>query len=203
MTAALVAAVGLVATPIPVSRLVIVVAAVCSVTAAPILLIPAAGVGLIAATRARLQRHESKRRSLAAGRASLAEMTAIGLSGGLGVQSALQLAAESVGGPIGAEATDALRRMRIDGLGSAGSIAGAGTDLYRTIGRAAASGAPLLGPVTRLADQLHADLASARLEAVRRIPVAVLFPLTLLILPGFLLLTVAPALLEAFGRLEV
>jgi len=30
-----------------------------------------------------------------------------------------------------------------------------------------------------------------------------LFPLTLLILPGFLLLTIAPAILDAFTRLEM
>ena len=57
--------------------------------------------------------------------------------------------------------------------------------------------------MSRLADQLHADLAAHRLAAVRKLPVAMLFPLTLLILPGFLLLTVAPALFDAFAALEI
>ena len=95
-----------------------------------------------------------------------------------------------------------LRRSRIDGLSGAfadGHI----SCVVRVIGRANATGAPLVDAVSRLADELHADLTALRLAAVRRIPVAMLFPLTLLILPGFLLLAVAPALFDAFGRLEI
>ena len=58
-------------------------------------------------------------------------------------------------------------------------------------------------PVAQLADDLTAELAARRLESVRRKPIAMLFPLTLLILPGFLLLAVAPAVLDALGRLDL
>jgi pilus assembly protein TadC len=46
-------------------------------------------------------------------------------------------------------------------------------------------------------------LAASELEAVRKLPVTMLFPLTLLILPGFLLVAIAPAILDAFSRLEL
>jgi hypothetical protein len=49
---------------------------------------------------------------------------------------------------------------------------------------------------------MNAEQASARLEAVRRVPVLMLFPLTILILPGFLLLAIAPAIIDAFSRLD-
>jgi hypothetical protein len=80
---------------------------------------------------------------------------------------------------------------------------GIGRDLYRTIGRTAATGAGVLDGVARIAAETSADVAAERLQAVRRLPVTMLFPLTLLILPGFMLLTIAPALLEAFRRLEI
>ncbi len=203
MTVALVAAAGLAATSLPIHRVAGLCGVVWSVVAAPGLVVPAGVLWLITAARSRLRRRELARQTASQDLASLAELTAIGLSGGLGIQSALELAADEVGGAIGAEANDVLRRMRIDGLRAGGTMNGAGASLYRAIARAAASGSSLLDPVARIADELHADLAARRIEAVRRLPIAMLFPLTLLILPGFLLLTVAPALLEAFGRLEI
>ncbi len=68
---------------------------------------------------------------------------------------------------------------------------------------AVASGQPVGDAVTTLADDINAELATQRLESVRRLPVAMLFPLTLLILPGFLLLTIAPSVLDAFSRLDL
>lgn len=136
--------------------------------------------------------------------ALLADLTALALTGGLGIQPALEIAAGAVGGPIADEVDKLLRRARVDGLATTMTGAGgAGRDLYRVIGRAVSTGSALLDQVTRVADELHSELGARRLQKVRRIPVAMLFPLTLLILPGFLLLTVAPALLDAVLQMEI
>ena len=134
--------------------------------------------------------------------AELADLIALGLTAGLGMTAAIATAVESLDGPVADEAGVLLRRMSIDGLAAAASAKGVAAGLFRAIARSASTGAPLLEPVTRIADELHAEVAADRLRAVRRLPVALLFPLTLLILPGFLLLTVAPAVLDAFSLLE-
>ncbi len=133
----------------------------------------------------------------------LAEMTLLGLTGGLGAGPSLSLAAGSIGGPIADEVHRALRMVHVEGWPALISWRGGCAHLFRVIGRGVGSGSSLVEPVTVFVDQAHADAAGERLAAVRRLPVAMLFPLTLLILPGFVLLTVAPALLEAFGRLDL
>jgi hypothetical protein len=203
VTAAFALAWGLAGTRVPAVRLI----GVALVAFAAIRLPPLAAMAGVVAVVLGIQRTlrwRSHRDERAKGDvATLAELTVLGLAGGLGAQSALDLAATTLGGPVGDEARVVLRRMRVDGVAGAATATGHGRALYRVIARTAATGAPLLDPVSRLAGELHEDLASSRLETVRRLPVVTLFPLTLLILPGFLLLTVAPALLEAFGRLEI
>jgi len=174
------------------------------VTDAPWLVAVAAAGGAIAVGWVRLRSRRVRAMQNSMDLADLCDLTVVGLTGGLGLQSALHLAATSTGGSVGAEAEQILRSARVAGASEAMAAAdGIGRPLYRTLGRAAASGAAVLEPVAQLADELSAELETQRLEAVRRRPVAMLFPLTLLILPGFLLLAVAPAVLEAFGRLDM
>ncbi len=135
--------------------------------------------------------------------ATLAELTSIALTGGLGIRRSLELAGTTVGGPVNDEVAALLARMRVDGSAVLATADGMAAPLYRTLGRAVLSGAPLLEPIGRLTDQLHRDLAAAGEQRARRLPILMLFPLTLLVLPGFVLLTVAPALLDAFGRLQI
>ncbi len=135
--------------------------------------------------------------------ATLAELTSIALTGGLGIRRSLELAGATVGGPMHDEVSALLARIRIDGSAVLATADGTAAPLYRTLGRAALSGAPLLEPIGRLTDQLHRDQAAAEERQARRLPILMLFPLTLLILPGFVLLTVAPALLDTFGRLQI
>jgi hypothetical protein len=136
--------------------------------------------------------------------ALLADLTALALTGGLGIRQALEIASGAVGGSIADEVDLMLRRSRVDGMVAAMTdSAGAGRELYRVIGSAIATGSALVDQVTRVADDLHATAGARRLEKVRRVPVTMLFPLTLLVLPGFLLLTIAPALVDAFMNLEL
>lgn len=136
--------------------------------------------------------------------AEVCDLTAIGLTGGLNIATALAIAADAGEGAVAAELEGILARARIDGLGAVLATAGgAGSRLYQSVSRADATGGPMLQSVAALADELWSEQATARLEKARRLPVAMLLPLTLLVLPGFLLLTIAPAVLDAFSRLSL
>jgi pilus assembly protein TadC len=136
--------------------------------------------------------------------AEVCDLTAICLTGGLNIATALRIAAGAGEGPISAELEAILARARIDGLGVVLATAdGAGARLYQSVSRADVTGGPMLQSVAALADELWSEQATAALEKARRLPVAMLLPLTLLILPGFLLLTIAPAVFDAFSRLSL
>lgn len=202
MTGYLLAGLLLICTATPL-RVVAAIGLVASLaTMVPPLIAPAALVFTWVMLRRRLRRRTMRAEQLREDAALLADLTALALTGGLGIQPALEIAAGAVGGPVADEVDTLLRRARVTGLAAAmAGAGGAGRDLYRVIGRSVATGSALLDQVTRVADELHADLGAARLQKVRRVPVAMLFPLTLLILPGFMLLTIAPALLDAFATL--
>lgn len=174
------------------------------ITEMPELVVPGLVTGGVVAATRRFRRARRRAVNDEADLAALCDLTAIALTGGLGLQASLEIAAEHVGGAIETELVAVLRRARVEGLAVVmGSAGGAGRRLYRIIGQGAATGSSLLDPVARLADDLHSELAATRLEAVRRLPISMLFPLTILILPGFLLLSIAPAVLNAFTRLEL
>jgi hypothetical protein len=174
------------------------------VSMSPLLAAPAAVAAGTVMVWCRLRLRATQREQLSEDAALLADLTVLALTGGLGIQPALELASGALGGSMADEVDALLRRARVDGLATTMTGAGgAGRDLYRVIGRAVATGSALLDQVTRVADELHAEMGARRLRKVRRIPVAMLFPLTLLILPGFLLLTIAPALLDALLQLEI
>lgn len=61
-------------------------------------------------------------------------------------------------------------------------------------------GAPAAPALTRLAQEVRADLRRRAEARARTLPVKLLFPLVFLVLPAFGLLTVVPALLGALAR---
>jgi hypothetical protein len=173
------------------------------VATAPSVVLPMAGIGALVAAMRRWQRKRRIADRSATDAATLCDLAAIALTGGLGLSSSLALAAEGVGGEVEKEVAGVLRRARVDGMApTMAEAAGAGKRLYRVLARASATGSEVGDSVRRLADEMNAEQASARLGAVRRVPVLMLFPLTILILPGFLLLAIAPAIIDAFSRLD-
>ena len=126
----------------------------------------------------------------------LAELTALGLSAGLSFLASLESAAQHASGAGRDQVRRALRTPEARG------DAGAATGLFALADRALLTGAPLLASVDGYATSLRRDRRAAATERVRRLPVKLLFPLALLILPGFLLLTVGPALLAGLERLR-
>ena len=136
--------------------------------------------------------------------AEVCDLTAICLTGGLNIATSLHIAAATSGGVIAGELEHILAVARIDGIGQAMAVArGEGDRLYQAVSRAGASGGPMLLAVRTLTDELWNEHAAAAVERARRLPVAMLLPLTLLILPGFLLLAIAPAVMDAFSRLSL
>jgi Flp pilus assembly protein TadB len=67
------------------------------------------------------------------------------------------------------------------------------------LGAAARLGAPVAPTLARLSDETRASLRRTAEARARTVPVRLLFPLVLLILPAFGLLTVAPVLLDGFA----
>jgi pilus assembly protein TadC len=165
-----------------------------------------AAVAVVASPRSADLKTRRRRRSAATSGelAEICDLAAICLTGGLNIATALRIAADTTGGAIATEVRKILAIARIDGLSQAMATAeGNGARLYRTVSRTDATGGPMLQSVQALADELWAEQAAAAVEKARKLPVAMLLPLTLLILPGFLLLTIAPAVMEAFSRLSL
>jgi hypothetical protein len=67
--------------------------------------------------------------------------------------------------------------------------------------RAQRSGAPLAGTVRRLIDDDLAERRAARLARARSLPTRLMVPVTVLMLPGLVVLLYAPALMGAFTQL--
>lgn len=132
----------------------------------------------------------------------LADLIVLGLSAGLTAPMAFAEAAEKMPPDLRLEVRSVLRMLVPQGA-AAGMTAATGraARIYRLAARSMASGAPLLESLRSLADELRRDAREAELTAARRLPVRLLFPLTLLILPGFVILIVGPALLSAAARL--
>jgi tight adherence protein C len=133
----------------------------------------------------------------------LAELTLLGLSAGLTFSRALALGAGHVAAPLQREVQGVLRRSSRSGpavaLGAGGTQA---AGLFVLAAQATLTGAPIASSVQSYVDDRRADERAASLSAARKLPVRLLFPLALLILPGFMVLTVGPAVLSALERLS-
>ncbi len=151
--------------------------------------------------RARFER----RRTAASAQADvlvLGELSALGLAAGLDFVSALHRAAEPLSDEVRMEVQGMLRRAHLEGFSAA--LAGEGgrcRRLFRLAARAVETGAPVRGAVEAFVDDAISEERAAGLAAIRRLPVKLLFPLSLLILPGFMVLTIGPALLGSVRRL--
>lgn len=76
------------------------------------------------------------------------------------------------------------------------------SDLCTAVSRATVTGTGLVAALLAYIEQARADDHAARMARIQRLPIRLLFPLALLILPGFILLVVGPVLVEAFSRIQ-
>ena len=167
----------------------------------PALLI-SGGVGAFLA-RDRLRARRRARQAADADVTQLAELTLLGISGGLTFVGSLDMASGHVAPQLRAEVRRTLRRSRHQGTAMAFvRDQGRARDLYRIAARTSITGAPVMPALESFVDERRADQRAAAVATARRLPVRLLFPLALLILPGFMVLTIGPAILEALQRLS-
>lgn len=124
----------------------------------------------------------------------------IEIRSGLSVLAALQAAADRLAGH--AELARVVRLASVAGLSA--SVAAAPRDLrpiMSQLARAQRSGASLAGTVHRLIEDDLAEERSIRLARARSLPTRLMVPVTLLMLPGLVLLTYAPSLIAVFEDL--
>jgi tight adherence protein C len=134
----------------------------------------------------------------------LADVLALGLSSGLPPLGALREAAVEVPLSLRVEVEMLLRRTSTMGASSAlATWEGSGERLFRLMARASLTGAPLLETVEAFAREVRHEAHARAQAAARRLPVKLLVPLAFLILPGFVVLVVGPALVGSLARLDI
>ncbi|MDP8958664.1 MAG: type II secretion system F family protein [Actinomycetota bacterium] len=152
--------------------------------------------------RAWLARRRQEGERVLADLAVMGELVLLGLTAGLSLSRSLELAAEDLGPGLAAEVRGVLRRARRIGLGAAlGQAEGHGRSLYVRLARAQLTGAAMAEAVAAFVHEQRDAERARRLEAARRLPVRLMIPLALLMLPGFVVLTVGPAVLTSVRRL--
>jgi len=132
------------------------------------------------------------------------ELVGLGLAAGLPFVVAADRASREVAAPLADEVGRVLRAAQSKGTASALAAAeGEVGPLFRLVARAVATGSPVGPAVASFVLDARQAQRAERLAAVRRLPVRLLLPLTLLILPGFVVLTLGPALVSGLGRLRL
>jgi hypothetical protein len=134
----------------------------------------------------------------------VARVIQVSLAGGLPLTAALTLAVGEVGQLVAAELTATIRTARRVGMASAMATSTASfmRPLFGRIALAQASGAPMHEAVSGYLIDGRAARRGKALEQVRRLPVALMVPLGLLILPGFVVFFVGPIVLTSLVDLS-
>jgi tight adherence protein C len=158
-----------------------------------------------------LARRADRRRlaELAADLPDVVDLLVLAVGAGLTVHLALIRVSARVSGPLAAELRRtveeaALGRRLADALDDL--PARAGESMRPLVAALVASeryGAPLVAGLERLSDEVRRDRRRRAEEAVRKVPVKLLFPLVTCTLPAFGLLTVAPLVASAIRSLRL
>ncbi|MFJ9061874.1 type II secretion system F family protein [Streptomyces sp. NPDC102409] len=128
-----------------------------------------------------------------------ADLLASCISAGAGPRDAAEAVGESMAGPVGEQLARTAAELLLGGepaeaWGRFGDISGAGP-LARCLERAATTGAPAAEPVSRIADEMRAERASAAVARAQRAGVLITAPVGLCFLPAFLAVGVAPVVI--------
>lgn len=131
-----------------------------------------------------------------------ARLLFIALSAGLPLAAALPVASQRSSVPDRDAIDTVLRRARTHGLAAAlTGESGPLRKLFLSVASAHMTGAPALQAVSAFIDDQRGRARAAALSRARKLPLYMLIPVTLLVLPGFLLAAIAPLAIETFGRL--
>ncbi|MFG3140890.1 type II secretion system F family protein [Streptomyces sp. NPDC048211] len=134
-----------------------------------------------------------------------ADLLAACISAGAGPREAAEAVGASLGGCVGEQLARTAAEIRLGGdpavaWGRFGEIPGAAA-LARCLYRAGATGAPAAEPVSRLAEAMRAERASAAVARAQRAAVLITAPVGLCFLPAFLTVGVAPVVIGLAGGL--
>jgi tight adherence protein C len=149
-------------------------------------------------------RAESRRRQMREDLVHLAELLALSVSAGLGVEGALEQVASSREGPLFVELRRLLREVRLRGEPSSRALSELPRDtglpdaepLATSVRAAAAHGAPLTQALRAQARALRERRRLELVEAGERAQVRMLLPTGLLILPAFFVVVLYPAAVQ-------
>jgi tight adherence protein C len=127
------------------------------------------------------------------------DLFGVAAGGGLTVHHAVGAVARVVDGPVGTTLGEVQRRVSMgvrlaDALTLLGHLGAPARPLMAALVSAERDGAPLAGPLERVADDARDRRRRRAEERARRVPVRLLFPLVLCVLPAFALVTVVPLL---------
>ncbi len=132
----------------------------------------------------------------------LARFLLVGVGAGWSLDESLRRARQQLVTSLGEEVDEVLRGGRVDGLAaSLAATEGAGVRLFRMLARSHLGGVPLDRSLSAFVHQAVDRRRGELTERARRLPVRMVIPLTLLMLPGFVLVVAGPAVLITARRL--
>ena len=134
-----------------------------------------------------------------------ADLVAMAVAAGLTPYLALEVAARLGPPPVAGRIAAALAAMAAgerlaDALDVEAARSPALAPLLAIVAGSERSGAPVGAALVRLAATIRAQARRRAMARARTVPVRLLFPLVFLVLPAFLLLTVAPVVLAGLSR---
>lgn len=125
---------------------------------------------------------------------SFGRLLVVPLTGGMSLANALMMASRQTHPQLRSEVAQTLRRSRQEGLARAlaasGGLLG---DLFQRMAGAHSSGFSLVRAVVTHVENLHSQRRMEALSRIRSLSVTLAVPLTLLIVPGCLLVMVGPS----------
>jgi pilus assembly protein TadC len=129
-----------------------------------------------------------------------ARLLLISVTAGLPLTAAMSIAADEL--ESSHELRRLIRRARRDGIAVALTAAtGPSGRLFHQLARAHMTGAATAGAIAMFIADRRATRRADTLERLRRLPVALTVPLALLILPGFIILTLGPTVASIVKQL--
>ena len=132
----------------------------------------------------------------------LGQVLYIALSAGLPVAAALEFAGGEVDAIPAGEVRSVLRDARRRGLATALAEAdGPARRMFGVLARAQMTGSSTVQAIAGYVDEDRKRRQALAREAAQRLPVKLTVPLALLILPGFVLLTIGPTVIATVERL--
>ncbi len=133
---------------------------------------------------------------------SFGRLLVVPLTAGVSLANALVMASGEAHPQLRAEVSRTLRRSRQEGLARAlAESVGLLGELFGRMAGAHSSGASLVSAVLTHVENLHSQTRMESLSRIRSLPVTLAVPLTLLIVPGFLLVLVGPPVVSRLAEM--